>query len=188
MGWNLRIVHCKNRYVRFLLTFLIFITVIFCKQVLCGSKTQLEDPSDYNIDFFRKTGKYPSNGYLESNGIYGTPLILKSQDSTLWIILLGVCFAALIFGIGIAMIANFGGEVKVNEDGLDKMESNEYFYDPLESPEEEIKRLNKLQGKLVDSFNYPNPNNYNYHHHPQFSQFGNYYNSNQHYYSSKNFR
>lgn len=171
MAWNLRIFHFKNKYVRSVIIFLIFVTVNFCKQVLCEPKSQLEGPNEYNIDFFRKTGKYPSSGYLESNGIYGTPLILRSQDSTLWIILFGVCLAALIFGVGIMMIANFGGNMKNDENELDKMESNEYFYDPLESPEEEIKRLNKLQGKFVSTFNY--------HHHPQFSQFGNYYSSNQ---------
>ncbi|KAL5369446.1 hypothetical protein CPHLJ_3g960 [Cryptosporidium parvum] len=186
MSWNPSVIHCK--YAKLLFQFLIFFIDNVCTLVLCGKRSQLEDNADYKIDFFRNTGKYPSTGYLESNGLYGTPLILKSQDSTLWIILFGVCLAAFIFGIGIFMIANFGGNLKHSEDKLAELESNEYFYDPLESPEEEIKRLNKLQGKFVSTLNYPNQNNYNHCHHPQFSQFGNYYSSNQQYYSSSSLK
>ncbi|KAJ1609079.1 hypothetical protein OJ253_1669 [Cryptosporidium canis] len=188
MGLNRRRFRSVDHYWRIMLLFFTLTILSISNGILCGSKTSLEDTSDYKIDFFKKTGKYPSIGYLESHGIYGTPLILRTQDSTLWIILFGVCLAAFIIGIGIFVVANFGGDVKQQEDRLEELESNEYFYDPLESPEEDIRRLNKLQCQFVESLNNPNPNNYSYHHHPQFSQFGNYYNLNQQYYSSRSFK
>lgn len=185
MGLIRRGVHFKDKFWRALLILFILNSL---SQVLCGPKARQEDSSDYKIDFFRKTGKYPSTGYLESNGIYGTPLVLKSQDSTLWIILFGVCLAALVIGIGICVLVNFDSDAKHTESSLDELESNEYFYDPLEGPEEEIKRLNKLQGQFVDSLNNTSPNNFSYNHLPQFSQFANYYNSNQQYYSSRSIK
>lgn len=185
MGLNQRRVYFKDRLWRAL--FILFILNSLNK-VICGSRTsRLEDSSDYKIDFFRKTGKYPSTGYLESNEIYGTPLILKSQDSTLWIILFGVCLAAFVIGIGIFVLVNFEWDTRHKENGLDELESNEYFYDPLEGSEE-IKHLNKLQGQFVDSLNNSNPNHLGYNQQPQFSQFANYYNSNQLFYSSRSLK
>ncbi|KAF7456108.1 hypothetical protein HWI79_3364 [Cryptosporidium felis] len=170
----------KRRF--WLFRFLIFILTLFnaCTLTPCRPKNQVEESGDYAIDFFRKTGKYPSTGFLESNGMYGTPLILKSQDSALWIIIFGMCLGAFLIGIGIILVGNFLRDADSQDKGpkSDRLDSEDFFYEPLESSEEEFRRLKELQNKFVNTINPPAPNAFvGYYQNPgcsQFPQLGNY--------------
>ncbi|KAH8741952.1 hypothetical protein FG386_002327 [Cryptosporidium ryanae] len=149
-----------------------FGVIVLIVNIILGNLSKIEclyrearddyNDDDYKISFFRKTGKYPSTDYYESNGRYGTPLVLKTNDFTLWIILFCVCFSALVIGMGTIII------VYVKNDSTKEDDDRDYVYDSEPSLLDEyygenskvdsIKHLRYLQSEAVKSINYSNPN------------------------------
>ncbi|KAH7649269.1 hypothetical protein FG379_001626 [Cryptosporidium bovis] len=162
--------YCKNiryehsKFVKFVIVLAVNIMLGNVDIIECLSQRARQDynEDDYAINFFRKTGKYPSKDYYESNGRYGTPLILKTNDFTLWSILLCVCFTALIIGVGtllVVSVKNDSIETDINKDNVyddDSSLLDEYYNE--NSKIDAIEHLRYLQNEVVKSINYNNPN------------------------------